>query len=305
MKKYLCIFILILIMPIYHLYARDGESVSISLPDIKRVQLKPYGKIKFTQIFESSGIVKSREHQNVYWTHNDSGDIPRIFPVTRDGNIIKPRWAPMYNGIIIQDAVNNDWEDITVDNGGNLIIGDIGNNNNDRKNFQLYKVREPSPYEPAKVKISQEIRFYYPEEKEKKLKKENVNAEAIFWARSKIYILTKAENGKWTYLYCLESFDTDKSNPLSMKGSFNFQGDVTGADASEDGKRLAVLSYNGVWLFETSDANTDYFEGKISWLPIRAGQCEGICIDNEDIIISNETRELFSLSIHDLILVKE
>jgi hypothetical protein len=249
--------------------------------------------------------VKSRVYQDVYWTHNDSGDIPRIFPVTVEGNIVKPRLAPLYNGIIIQNAENNDWEDIAVDNKGNLIIGDIGNNNNGRKNFSIYIIREPSPFDLGKVKVSQEILFHYPDKMHSKSKVESINAEAIFWAYEKIYILNKLSKGKYTDLYCLESFDQDRSNPLSLKGSFNFHGSVTGADATMDGRRLVVLTYKGIWLFETKDFDTDYFHGKISWLPISAGQCEGVCIDNEEIIISNESRKLFKVLVRDLFVIKE
>lgn len=305
MKIWIWIITLICLFPVNHLIAKGPEKVTVSLPDIKRVSLKPYSTFKFPQIFESSGIVKSRVYQDVYWTHNDSGDIPRIFPVTGEGDIVKPRFALLYNGIIIHNAKNNDWEDITVDNKGNLLIGDIGNNNNGRKNFRIYIIREPSPFDLVKVKVSQEILFYYPDKKDSKSKIDNINAEAIFWASDKVYILNKLSKGKYTDLYCLESFDQDKSNPLSLKGSFNFHGRVTGADATIDGRRLVVLTYKGIWLFETKDSGTDYFHGRISWLPISAGQCEGISIDNEEIIISNESRKLFKVSVRDLIVIKE
>ena len=51
-------------------------------------------------------------------------------------------------------------------------------------------------------------------------------------------------------------------------------------------------------------AKVNYFTGKISWLPIVAKQCEGICFDGETILISNEQRDLFELSTDQLIVVK-
>ena len=73
--------------------------------------------------------------------------------------------------------------------------------------------------------------------------------------------------------------------------------------ATEDGSQLAVLTYNGVWLFTVEDGSVDYFKGSVSWLPIRAGQCEAICFDGEKLVISNEGGRLFEVSLDDLILL--
>ena len=80
---------------------------------------------------------------------------------------------------------------------------------------------------------------------------------------------------------------------------------VTAADVSEDGKTLVVLTYNNVWLFEVKNESDNYFRGKISWLPIQANQCEGICLVDKTILISNEQKELFELSLDELIVVKK
>ena len=54
--------------------------------------LIPYALIDFDEIVESSGIIKSKKYPGVFWTHNDSGDSARIFAITEDGKIIKPKW---------------------------------------------------------------------------------------------------------------------------------------------------------------------------------------------------------------------
>ena len=38
-------------------------------------------------ISESSGIIKSRSHDDVYWTHNDSGHAPVLFAINLDGKV--------------------------------------------------------------------------------------------------------------------------------------------------------------------------------------------------------------------------
>ncbi len=77
-------------------------------------------------------------------------------------------------------------------------------------------------------------------------KVKNFDAEAIFWAKGKIYILTKHRSDNFTKLYRLDYMDPLKKNPLTLIGSFDIKGQITSADASSDGNRLVVLTYNGV-----------------------------------------------------------
>jgi len=277
----------------------------VRLPDIESVRLDPYAKLSFQSIKESSGLVKSRLFKDVYWTHNDSGDHARLFAVTRKGDIIKPDETGEYNGITIHDAINIDWEDITTDNHGNLIIGNLGNNQSTRRDLSIYIIKEPDPFQDLFAKVSLKVNFYYPDQKIFPPKKMNYDSEALFWAKEKIYLLTKHRGNRYTKLYRFDSMNPLKQNPLTYIGSFDIDGQVTGADASKDGNRLAVLTYRALWLFEIDHGAVNYFNGKISWLPIIAGQCEGIAIDGNKLLVSNEQRELFEISMDRLIVVKE
>jgi hypothetical protein len=285
------------------LAGEEKKVSSLSLPDIPSVELKPIGHLS-PVINESSGLIKSRLFQNVFWTHNDSGDDARIFAITKTGEMIAPAKKRKYEGIRIDNAVNIDWEDITADSNGNLIIGDTGNNLNTRKDLAIYIVREPDPFKTFSVKADLRIPFFYPEQKGFPPGKKNFDAEALFWARGKLYVLTKHRGDQHTALYRFDSMDPLKSNPLTLVRIFDIRGQVTAADASPDGRRLVVLTYNAIWLFETDGKSDNYFEGKILWLPIRAGQCEGICFDGERLLISNEQQELFEVPIAALVPVK-
>ncbi len=279
--------------------------IRVTLPERDPITLTPYGRLSFSPINESSGLVKSRLWPNVFWTHNDSGDEPRIFPVERDGSIIKPEWAEEYAGIMVSDAVNIDWEDVATDNDGNLIIGAFGNNGNTRRDLAVYLVKEPFPSQIIATRISLKIPFYYPDQESFPPRNQNFDAEAVFWAKGKLYILTKHRSDNYTKLYRFDTMDPLKPNPLTLIGKFDIKGMVTGADVTPDGNRLAVLTYNAVWLFEVSGSSDEYFNGRISWLPIGAKQCEGICFDGNKLIISNEQRDLFELPIDSLIKVKD
>ena len=293
--------VLVILFVSFQCFSDEQTRVSVNLPSIESVLPHAYGKFRSEMITESSGIVKSRIHDNVFWTHNDSGDSARLFAVDRDGNLITPHGSSSNKGITVIGALNVDWEDMASDNAGNLYIGDIGNNSKDKELFIVYRIKEPLPTEETSSLVNQTIKFYYPDKENPSLKKRRINGEALFWARDYLFIITKGGTSRFTELYSLHMENLKNENPLDLIASFDFKGLVTGADASSNGNHLAVLTYNAVWLFKIKGNTLNYFQGAISWLPIRAGQCEAICFDEEKLIISNEQGRLFQIPIEDLI----
>ena len=94
------------------------------------------GRLVHPPIQESSGLVASRTHPGVFWTHNDSGNPPRLFAVRADGSLIRE---------YVVGAPNVDWEDIAADDKGRLYIGEIGNNGGLLPLRAVYRVEEPDP----------------------------------------------------------------------------------------------------------------------------------------------------------------
>ena len=192
---------------------------------------------------------------------------------------------------------------MATDNDGNIYIGACGNNDNMRRDLAIYILKDPYPLFTGKTRIFQTINFFYPEQTEFPADPNNFDAEAIFCAFDKTYLLTKNRADTNTSLYRFDSLDPLIDNPVTKLGTFNIGGMVTAADATADGMKLAVLTYTAIWLFESE--TDDYFHGKIFWLPISAKQCEGICFDDEDtLIITNEQMELFEIPLEDLIRIK-
>ena len=62
------------------------------------------GKLASADILESSGLAVSKCQQNVFWTHNDSGDDAFIYAFAGDGKHLGT-WR-------VTGAVNRDWEDM-------------------------------------------------------------------------------------------------------------------------------------------------------------------------------------------------
>ncbi|MDO9577408.1 MAG: hypothetical protein Q7J16_05945 [Candidatus Cloacimonadales bacterium] len=281
------------------------EIISVTLPAADTLELVPYAKFDFAKIDESSAIIKSRVWDDVYWTLNDSGNKNRIFPFNCNGQMYRAEWyKENEGGVYLAGALNIDWEEMAVDNNDNIYVCDTGNNDNARRDLCIYQLKDPFPKFSGSVNYFQKYHIYYPEQKDFPARINNWDCEAVFWANGKLYFLTKHRADSLTKLYRMDSMDALKENPLTYLATFDIQGMVTAADVTPDGKKLAVLTYDNIWVFEVKKGDK-YFQGSIKWLPISAKQCEGICFDDEDtLLITNEQMEIFEVKIADMIEVK-
>jgi hypothetical protein len=282
------------------------EMKSVTLPDLKPRPLKPYGSLEIPAHLEPSGLVKSRLWPDVYWSHNDSGDIPRIFPMHRTGAMYPSERYGAAHGVRIPDAVNVDWEDITTDDKGNLIIADFGNSpKNDRRDLCLYFIREPHP-SVGQTSVMRKVFFAYPDQKEIPSPVSNFDAEAVFYAHDHVYVLTKHRSDTGTTLYRLDSMEPYVINVLTKLESFNTRGQVTGADASADGSRLAVLTYTGIWVLDAREKER-WFDGSIRWMPTEDNEAEAITIDGDRLIVSagEGDGDLYDIPISNLTIIRE
>ena len=98
-------------------------------------------------IDEASGVAVSRAFPGILWVHNDSGDESRVYAVRVDGALVAT--------FDVQGARARDWEDMALGpcpwdlRRSCLIIGDIGDNAEDRTRVVLYFVEEPDPTLPG------------------------------------------------------------------------------------------------------------------------------------------------------------
>ncbi|MCG2711213.1 MAG: hypothetical protein L6420_03490 [Elusimicrobia bacterium] len=280
------------------------ETVKLNIPKIKPRVLKPYSRIVFKPINEGSAFSASGMWKDVFWTINDSDGASAIYPLTKDGKIIKPKWHKKYEGIKILGAHNVDWEAICADDKGNLIIGDFGNNYNYRRDLALYWLSEPYPWDIVATGIIKKISFYYPDQKKFPPIKRNFDAEGMFYYKGKIYIFSKNRSDTMTKLYRLDSEFTDSKNPLTLIASFDAGAMVTDVAIDREKGKIALLNYKYIWVFDIPKDSDNFFKGKASFLPIKAGKCEGITFYKDSLLISNEQRDLFEVKLKDLILVK-
>jgi len=274
---------------------------SFSQANKKDYSIEPYSKIEFEKIKEGSALLKSPLYKDVYWTLNDSGNPPVIYPIDSNGKLIKPSWVKDYKGIKILDSLNIDWEWLTSDDNSNLIIGDTGNNYNYRKDLALYKIGEPNPYYADETGIIAKYPIKYPDQNLFPPDENNFNfdVEAGYYYNGSLYIISKNRSGTNAKIYKFNELKPYELNVPTLVNSFDFKSMVTDAAISPDKKYLAVLTYNYVWLFEKGDSD-DFFKGRVRKKEIKLGQCEGISFNGNFIIISNEERDLFKISLDEI-----
>lgn len=281
-------------------------STDLSFPELEPFVLEPVGQFGPGAERENSGLVKSRHYDNLYWTINDSGDEPRVYPIRSDGTVYGASRYADEPGVLVGGAINVDWEDIAADDQGNLIICDVGNNGNNRRDLVFYILPEPAP-QAGRTTWIRRIFFRYPEQKTFPAARHDFNydCEGVFYAHGKIYLVTKNRSDTWTNLYCLPEMREGVVNDLQLVSRFDIGGKTTAADLSPDGRRLAITTYNAIWVFETEGYRDDFFAGRIFWYPFQAPQVEAICWEDGDTLLLGDesAKSLYRVKFSELVRV--
>ena len=287
--------------------------LSVSEPAPPQNAVKPIATIAIPALREGSGVVASRRHPGVLWAHNDSGDQARLFAFRRDGVAVLPTGTSdpaRYRGVRIENARNYDWEDITSDPEGRLYIGDIGNNDSARRNLAIYVADEPDPVAGTPVRAIR-VPFAYPDQKQfpPPLLQRAFDAEALFWSDGKLHLLTKRLGDRQTALYRFDALTPNEPNVPTLVDTFDARMLVTGASATADGRRLAVLGYTPsllgalglvdiVYVFERPNGTGPWFSGSVRQRRFSGAQfAEGICWVGDALLVTNEGGQLFELSL--------
>jgi hypothetical protein len=267
----------------------SAAPAALTLPEVAPVKLTPLAKLEGSAgSKEISGLIASRQWPDLFWVHNDSGDETRIYPVGRDGKLKKSARTADAPGVLVAGVINSDWEDIAVDASGHVIIADVGNNSNGRRDLALHYVIEPEPT-VGFAGLLKSIYFRYPEQKSWPAARDDFNydSEGIFTKGDTVYVITKRRSDSLTRLYRLDDPKPGVVNNLTPLGYFDVKGRTTASDASPDGRRLVITTYDAIWLFEAkTPGGDDWFEGSIWWLPFTgAPGAEAVCFDGPDTIL--------------------
>lgn len=241
---------------------------------------KNVGKLD-KSIDESSGIAASRLRPDVLWTHNDSGDSPRLFAIDLNGKSL--------GECRLEKIKQVDWEDMAsfqLDGQAYLAIGDFGDNQHQRKNVQLHLVREPDPSD-KKAKVERTIPFTYEDGPS------DCECLAIDPTQRLVVLVAKG----WTPMCEVFAFELpvkdDDTHPVAKRLATLKLAGATGLDISPDGKRAVVVTYGHAYEYVRGENETWKVafarEGREIKMPKRK-QGEAICYgaDGKTLFVTSE-----------------
>jgi hypothetical protein len=239
------------------------------------------GRITHASVRESSGVVASRKHPGVIWTHNDKGNAPIIYAIDQEGKVLAE--------FSVTTTTLGDWEDIATDGVGNLYLGNIGNNQARHDHLEVYRLTEPDPSMMSgslTVKIDRTWRLRFPDKP--------FDCESLFIRGGHGYVISKLFNGSCAAIY---RFPLDGPQEVTLEKVIELpvRAPVTAADLSIDEKELAVLAGAKLYKFAISwNLSTPDIKNPTVF-PLPAKKLEGVCFINNDILITAESREVYLL----------
>lgn len=273
MKKFLIIFSLVALSLISFVFSCTTENLKIiaDLPYTLR-------EVSGTEITKDSDLL---------WMVNDAQNSSKLYGLDQKGKILKE---------LKIKAKNNDWEELTSDEEGNLYIGDFGNNNNKRKNLAILKIKKEDLDSNKTVDV-EKIMFHYPDQKKfpPKNSKQYFDCEALFYLNDSLYFFTKSrvdeDHGKTTlYKVPAKKGDYEAIKIASFTANCNtITCWTTSADISPDKTKVALLTPNSILIF-TDFKGDNFFNGKVTEIGFGfITQKESICFkDNYTLYITDE-----------------
>lgn len=192
-----------------------------------------------SRIAEASGLTPSLLRPGVLWTHNDSGNPPRLFALGPDGSTV--------DAVKVSGTLDRDWEAISAfrDRAGRalLAVGDIGDNDAKHDTAQVVVLAEPTAGQ-SKARPLALLSLRYPTGP--------VNAEALMVdpTSGRMYVATKEIFGSRLFEVPAQAWPGGSSGTVTLTeiGSVPI-GLVTDGAFLPDG-RLVLRNYSSVQVLQ-------------------------------------------------------
>ncbi len=195
------------------------------------------GMVQAAAATELSGLVLSRSQRGVLWTHNDSGDAPRLLAVRTDGRLLAD--------VALTGAEAFDWEDIAA-GPRELYVGDIGDNVPQRDEIVVYRVPEPrvTGSRPATAAVASRIELRYPDGRR--------DAEALLRdpGNGSLVVVSKSASGR-AGIYVASRPAAGTTTTMRRRGGVKLgRGEtVTAGDVSADGRTIVLRTYSSAYVW--------------------------------------------------------
>jgi hypothetical protein len=254
-----------------------------------------------SQLNECSGLV---QFNGELWSHEDSGN-PNVI------HKINPANGSILRTVVVANAVNIDWESMTL-GPGYLYIGDFGNNSGNRTDLTILKIATNDIINAANDTVQATfIRFNYSDQVDFTAASNNTNydGEAFFNFNDSLHLFSKNWVNLYTKHYVLPA-DTG-TYTAQLLDSFNTDGLITDAAINDSGN-IVLLGYKdmggNVWacfawlMFDYTDVHR-CFSGNKRRIELgyafTLGQTEGITFFNDNTgYISSEKVQIIPPKLH-------
>jgi hypothetical protein len=231
------------------------------------------------ELNENSGIT---EYGDLLWNINDGGNEAAIYGFRVKDTVVHQK-------VIIREAVNTDWEDITQDE-KHLYIGDFGNNLGDRRDLRIYILNKQDLLPSSDtMRIAGIIGFSYQDQTDFTPAANFTtpwDCEAFVVIGDSVILFTKDWHSNQTSLYTLPAKAGNYTAKFSKR--YNIAGLVTAAAYSNAKKELLILGYQFPNLIPFISVIPEFglenlsFEGlKRINFPSKGTQTEGIAYSND------------------------
>lgn len=197
---------------------------------------------------EISGIALSKD-KNTIWAIEDQGNKNVIYGLDRQGKQIAD--------VLVENAENRDWEDITADAQGNMYIGDFGNNDNDRQDLSILKVDLKDASQKA-AKVTQTTTFHYEGQTEFPPKKSNwlYDCEAFVEKDGYFYLFTKNRSKGFDGTFLVfqvpnkaGDFEAKLVAKLKLQGGYSDAAITSAAINSRN--QIILLTHKNIYMLST------------------------------------------------------
>ena len=242
------------------------------------------------RIDEASGIGRGIAAPGVFYVQNDSGDSARFFAI----DVVTGRTRALYT---VPGAHNVDWEDLAVARDARGVpsvwLADIGDNDANRAQVQLYRVDEPATVRSGATGKPQVWRLRYPTGP--------VNAESLaVGPGGRAYVVTKSDDGR-SVVYAVPSTPTGRVQTMRRVGVIRFHAHggiiparlqrlATGAAMSPDGSLFTVRTYTDAYVWHVHAGD---LAAALHARPVRVDiplqpQGEGVCFVGRALVLDSE-----------------
>jgi hypothetical protein len=226
--------------------------------------------VQLPGLAEASGLALSRKVPGRLWAHNDSGE-PVLHTLDARGKVT--------GQVLVTGATVEDWEAIAVGpcaSGSCLYVGDIGDNEANRRRITVYRMPEPDAAGGA-VAAVEALHASYPDGAH--------DAEALLVDNTgRLYVVTKGETGP-VGIYRFPAKPQEGSTmKLERVGETASKPDadsrITDGAVSPDGQWAVLRSKSALTFYRASDLLAGQWRSAstVDLRPLKEAQGEGVAL---------------------------